>query len=82
MEEKIRNREGMTEKAAFKQEFISDKEALIRSCENQEFPLAKGNIDLAKKRAMQRHQNTQQQSDRLVSSIKSDKDRYFEKCVE
>jgi hypothetical protein len=84
LEEKLKNREGLTEKASSQipQGVVSDKEALIRSCENQEFPLSKGNIDLARKKALEKHMSQDNNSQRLIGSSKNDKDKYYEKYVE
>ena len=69
-----------------KQVSISEKEALQRSCENQEFALTKGNCDEGRKRVMEKNMvyegMREKIADKFLISVKSDKQKYYEKYVE
>jgi hypothetical protein len=69
-----------------KQGGFSEKEALQRSCENQEFPLSKGCPDVGKKRVMEKNMIIEgvkeKIADKFLNSVKSEKEKYYEKYVE
>ena len=81
---KIRDRENIANLASkmVNPDRMSDKEALQRKHENQEFFIYKRTMDPAYRRVVVKNMAADNNVSKFLKNPKSEKDIYYEKCVE